>query len=143
MKANRVVSCAPLREDLIRDGQVLIGLLTGRVKAKILRHGGKYLATNRLTLTRGEIVSWYRVRWKIEEVFRFLKDQLRLEEYQARVLTAQETHLASCVLAYLLIQKEKATFLPTQSLYQVRISWILDKRLGLNRLNHYVKVLSA
>lgn len=141
IKKNRVVSCAPIKEDLTQDGDSLVGMVTDQVKGTIIRHDEKFFCTNDLSLSSAEILSAYAYRWAIEEVFRFTKSQLHLQKCQARSQTAQETHLASCVLAYLLIQREKQD--TTQTLYVIKRDWLLNRRLGNNRLNHYVKVLSA
>jgi len=141
IKQNRVVSCAPIKEDLTKDGDSLVGMVTNRVKGTIIRHDGKFFCTNDLSLSSPEIASFYGYRWAIEGVFRFTKNQLHLQECQARSQTAQETHLASCILAFLLIQREQQD--TTQTMYAIKRDWLLNRRLGNNRINHYVKVLSA
>lgn len=146
VKKNRVVSAAPIKEDLTEDGDSLVGAVTDQVIGLIVRNDGKFFLTNDLSLSPKEVISLYGHRWPIEEVFRFLKDQLHLERCQARTRTAQETHLASCVLAYLLIQKERQNTLnqdSQQTMYAIKEQWLLDRRLGNSRINHYVKVLTA
>lgn len=142
IKKNRIVSAAPVKEDLTKDEDCLIGAVTGQVKGLIVRHDGKFFLTNDPSLSLEQVISLYGHRWPIEEVFRFLKDQLHLQECQARSQTAQETHLASCVLAYLLIQKERQNT-SDRTMYAIKEDWFLNRRLGNNRINHYVKVLTA
>jgi len=142
IKKNRIVSAAPIKEDLTKDGDGLIGAVTDQVIGLIVRNDGKFFLTNDLLLSPEQIVTLYGHRWPIEEVFRFLKEQLHLEGCQARSKTAQETHLASCVLAYLLIQKEQQNT-SDRTMYAIKEDWLLNRRLGNNRINHYAKVLTA
>lgn len=144
IKSNRVISHAPIKEDLTTEGDFLTGLVTGLVKGTVFRHGDKFFLTNAYHPTLAQLLTSYHYRWAIEEVFRFLKDQLHLEGCQARSKMAQETHLASCLLAYLILQREALDF-PDQypSLYAAKRIWLLQPRLGRNHFNHYVKVLNA
>src|SRR5919108_1154072 len=60
------------------------GWLSGGLKVLIVRHGKKYYATNRLTLSAAEVRQLYRMRTQIEELIRVCKDQLGLTGCQAR-----------------------------------------------------------
>ena len=142
IKGSRIVNAAPIREDLTEDGDSLTGLVSFKVKGKIVRHDKKFFCTDRLTLSSEEILSLYGHRWEIEEVFRFAKDQLHLEECQARSKISQETHLAGTMLAYTMIQKQKQDT-PSQTLYAIKKDWLLNRKLGNNRINHYAKILGA
>ena len=140
IKNNRIISCAPIRENLL-DGESLISLVTGRVKCLIFRHKDKFYCTNDLGLGGDELLTLYGYRWRIEEVFRFLKDQLHLEACQARVKTVQENHVASCMLVYLLMQRERVE--NQETLYSIKRDWLLDKRKGNNRLRRYSAICAA
>jgi len=137
IRKNRVINAAAVSDDLISNGDYLIGPLTDSCMGCILRYENKFFATNNLLVSSERILHSYRLRWKIEEIFRFLKSELHLEECQARSVTAQQTHLVSCILAYLLLQKEHQ-YLSDKTLYQIKTDWLLNKRLGNNRINHYV-----
>ncbi|MEK7103426.1 MAG: transposase [Patescibacteria group bacterium] len=142
LKSNRIISAAPIKEDLTQDGDCLIGCVSDHMKGRIVRHDKNFFFTSDLTLTSDEIVTLYEKRWPIEEVFRFLKTELRLEACQARTKQAQKTHLASCVIAYMVFQKEQQ-IKKNETIYSIRRSWQIDRRLGRNQINHYVKVLTA
>lgn len=142
IKKNRIVSCAPIKENLTDEGDLLISAVTSQVIGLIIKHDEKFFFTNDCSLTLEQLLCLYGYRWPIEEVFRFLKDQLHLEGCQARSATAQETHLASCILSYLIIQRQQQD-LPEQTMYAIKRHWLLNRRLGNNRFNHYVKVLTA
>lgn len=140
VKHNRTLSTIPIKDDVTQEGDTVTGLITNRCEVKVLQHENKYFITNHLDLGSNQTLKVYGIRWKIEEVFRFLKNQLQLECCQSRSRTAQETHLGSCLLAYLLIQKEQMET-SNQTLYSVKQSWMLNRKHGLNRINHYVAKL--
>lgn len=76
-------------------------------KITIVRHGKKYFATNDHSLTSAEVRSLYKLRWKIEEVFRFLHGKLGLDDCQARSTVTQRNHITLCFLAATLIERER------------------------------------
>lgn len=145
IKSNRIVNACPVKEDFAANQNYLIGPLTGRFLALVLKNENKYFATNQPLMSDEQILQLYGYRWKIEEVFRFLKNQLHLDECQARTFTAQQKHLESCILAYLILEKERQ--LPhnqDKTLYKIKTSWMLNRKLGFHRINYYaVNVLRA
>lgn len=142
LKCNRIINAAPIRDDVVEEGDTTRGWITDQMKATIIKHDEHWFFTNDPKLNPQEIPTLYKHRWPIEEVFRFLKTELSLEKCQARTIQAQKTHLASCVLAYLIFQKEQMIE-ATETLYSIRRTWQIDRRLGRNQIRHYVKVLSA
>ena len=82
-----------------------IGKLTGGLKVSVVRHGNKYFATNRLSLSRSEILEIYGMRQQIEEVNKALK-HCSLSDCQMRSIKAQKNHIAMCIFAYTLLEKE-------------------------------------
>lgn len=137
IKKNRVINAAAVSDDLVENGDTLTGPLTGKCMGFVIRYDDKFFVTNNLLVSNQRVIQSYRLRWKIEEIFRFLKSELHLEECQARSITAQQTHLVSCMIAYLLVQKEQQN-LPDKTIYQIKNEWLLDRRLGNNRIKHYV-----
>jgi DDE family transposase len=83
------------------------GWLSGGLKVLVGRHGKKYYATNRLTLTAVEVRRLYGFRSQIEEVIRVCKDQLGLTGCQARSERAQRHHLACCLVAFCVLERER------------------------------------
>jgi hypothetical protein len=84
----------------------------------VVRYRRKYYATNRLSLSAKEVRTLYRKRQEVEEVLRVLKSQLSLEGCQTgyRRLSseaacpqphAQEHHIALCLVAYLIVERER------------------------------------
>jgi len=95
-----------------------IGYLSGGFKVLVVRHRRKYYVTNRLTLTAKEVRALYRKRQEVEEVIRVLKSQLSLEGCQVGYRRrgadparsrprAQEHHIALCLVAYLVVERER------------------------------------
>jgi hypothetical protein len=76
------------------------GWLNGGLKVLVVRHGKKYYATNRLTLSTMEGSRLYRVRAQVEEVIRVCKDQLGLTGCQAWSERAQLHHITCCLMAF-------------------------------------------
>ena len=144
IKRNRIVNACRVDDDLVADGDSLVGPITGWFLGKVLRHEEKFFLTNQVEMGNELLLHRYGERWAIETVFRFVKNQLHLETCQARSRTAQETHLGSCILTYLILQKELVQHTDqTQTLYSLKTEWYLNRRLGRNRIKHYVKVLTA
>ena len=84
----------------------------------VVRYRRKYYATNRLSLSAKEVWTLYRKRQEVEEVIRVLKSHLRLEGCQAGYKRsseekprpregAQEHHVALCLVAYLIVERER------------------------------------
>ena len=142
MKCNRIINAAPIKEDLTEEEDTTVGWVTDQVKVSIIKHDEKYFFTNDPSLPIHQLPKIYKYRWPIEEVFRFLKTELRLEHCQARTRQAQKTHLASCIVLYLIFQKEHQ-IKKNETMYATRRLWQMDRRLGRNQINHYVKVLTA
>jgi hypothetical protein len=95
-----------------------IGHLSGGLKVLVVRHRRKYYVTNRLMLTAKEVRALYRKRQAVEEVIRVLKSQLSLEGcqlgYRRRGADpaqprprAQAHHIALCLVAYLVVERER------------------------------------
>ena len=83
-----------------------------------MRYRRKYYATNRLGLTGKEVRTHYRRRHEVEEVIRVLKSHGSLAACQAGYWRrgaipphcqprAQEHHITLCLVAYLVIERER------------------------------------
>jgi hypothetical protein len=92
--------------------------LAGDIKVFVVRYCRKYYATNRLSLSATEVRALYRKRQEVEEVIRVVKSQVSLEGcqagYQRAFATsprpgegAQEHHIALCLVAYLIVERER------------------------------------
>ena len=142
VKKNRVVNGSSICDELLQDGDALVGCLTGYCQVRIIKNEDRYLATNDLTLNQQEMIDWYARRWAIEEVFRFLKDQLHLEGCQARTKTAQKTHLMSCLVSYLMIAKENSIH-PDKTLYRIKEDWLHNRAFSSSQFAKYRILLAV
>jgi hypothetical protein len=95
-----------------------VGYLSGGLKVLVVRHRRKYDVTNRLLLTAQEVRAQYRKRQEVEEVIRVLTSPLSLEACQVGYRRrgagtvqppphAQEHHIALCLVAYLVVERER------------------------------------
>ena len=141
IKKNRKLNGIPFSSLQIRENILFKGVIAGEIQIYYFKHEDKYYCTNIPVLDTKQIHALYQIRWKIEEVFRFLKSALKMEKCQATRITAQKTHLVSCILTYLIFQKEQQNNTSYQSLYQIYEQWQFDKHIARCRINHYVKVL--
>jgi hypothetical protein len=84
----------------------------------VVKYRRKYYATNRLSLTAKEVRQRYKVRHAVEEVIRTIKSHLGLEACQAGYRRrgteaphpsprVQEHHVALCLAAYLIVERER------------------------------------
>lgn len=81
-----------------------IGNLRGNIRVKVIKVRRKYFICSKLGDARKKILSAYRLRWRIEEVFRFSKSELGMERCQSTNLQTQINHFGSCLLLYGLLQ---------------------------------------
>lgn len=105
VKRNRLLNGVPVKRRHRHPYWIERGVLTGDIEVLIVRHGKKYFVTNDVSLSKHDILSLYRRRWSIEEVFRFLHNQLGVDHCQARTMLAQSNHIRFCCMAYLLLTR--------------------------------------
>jgi putative transposase len=107
LKKNRRFNAQPLRTYRRHPYWAEHGWLSGGIKVLVVRHGKKYYATNRLSLSAAEVRQLYRVRSQIEEVIRVCKGHLGLSGCQARSKRAQLHHVACCLVAFCVLERER------------------------------------
>jgi hypothetical protein len=105
LKKNRTLDGKKLSEFRKTPYWQASGKITGGMKIFVVKHGNKYFATNRLSLGRAEVLSIYGMRQQIEEVNKALK-HISLSDCQMMSIKAQKNHIAMCVFAYTLLEKE-------------------------------------
>ncbi len=108
------------------------GKLIGGLNVFVVRHGKKYFATNDLSLSKKELLAFYKGRWEIETIFRVLHDKLGLDECQARKLHYQTAHFHLCLMAYMVLEKEK--FIQNTTIYQIKRNCSFDFQYADNIL---------
>jgi hypothetical protein len=91
---NRSVSASAVKCLIPRGYGETEGFLKNGVKLKIVRDRKHFLFCNRMMLERQAIQALYRLRWKIEEVFRVLKSGIGLDGCQQHSIRAQGSFVA-------------------------------------------------
>lgn len=142
-RRNRVLNACPVWQDLPVSGDAVVGWITWQTRVKVIRDDNRFLATNDPTLTVMEMCKWYAKRWPIEDIFRFTKSKLHLEECQSRSLRAQQTHWGTVLTAYVILLHQKATKHPTKTLYQLHESWMMRRPLSRSASRYYYQVLGT
>jgi len=101
-----------------------VGMIKGSIRVQIVRNRRKYYMTNDIGISRKEQLQTYKVRWAIEEVFRYVKQEFGFEKCQARSLRVQNNHIGSCFFLYTVLQDiaEKTQM----TMYCVKRKVILD-----------------
>ena len=118
LKKTRVCEGRALRYYQQQPSWHAVGSLRGGLKVFVVRYRRKYYATNRLTLTATEVRTLYRKRHEVAEVIKVLKSQLSLEACQGGYTRswkaktcpqegAQTHHIALCLVAYLMVERER------------------------------------
>jgi len=82
------------------------GRLSGGIKVSVVKNGRRYYASNKLTLTRKELLFTYSKRMMIEEVNRILKQECCWKCCQVDSINAQENHLWCSLFAFAVLELE-------------------------------------
>jgi hypothetical protein len=117
-KKNRRFEGRALSQYLLQPYWHARGCLSGDITVCVVRYRRKDYAPNRLRLSAPEVRSLYRKRHEVEEVIKVLKSQLSLEACQVGdrrrgaeasrpQSSAQEHHVALCLVAYLIVERER------------------------------------
>jgi len=80
------------------------GVIRGGIKVQVVRNRRKYYVTNQIGISRKEQLTTYKIRWQIEEVFRFVKSELGFEKCQSHSLVGQNNHVGTCFYLYAILQ---------------------------------------
>lgn len=107
VKSNRLLNGTQAKKQHRNPYWEETGMLSCGLKARVIRHGKRYFLTNNFEQSKKEVIASYDSRWKIEEVFRMLHDQLGLDECASRSFVAQSTHTMFAMTAYTLLASQK------------------------------------
>jgi len=100
LKPNRLVDKVQVRDAFTYRYGNKIGKLTEGIKALVVKDNGHYWASSDLTLTSTVVKELYRKRQLIEEFFKILKSELRIEGCSARNQIAQVNHIFLTLIAF-------------------------------------------
>ena len=104
------------------------GYLKNGVKVKVFRRKNRFFVCNRMTWTMQEAVRVYTKRWKIEEVFRILKQCLQLKGCQQHSMQAQTIYITICLMLFAGLELHSG-----QSVYQTA-QQVISGQLSLENL---------
>lgn len=108
-KSTRTLDNVRFKKSIPRGYGTQIGRLSNGLKVKIVREQNRFFITNRVSLSREEVLAAYKRRWKIEEIFRFLKSCIGLNRCQQHSIRAQEVYLFGCFSVYSILERIRDT----------------------------------
>ena len=109
-------------------------------RVSVAKHCKGYYVANATgkRITSQQIVKEYRDRWKIEVLFRNLKQLCHLKEYQNRKTIAQKHYLYACIHALMLLERQNK-----RSLYEAK-KYFQQKFIGIKHNgNKALRLLAA
>src|SRR3989338_3779017 len=136
VKSNRLLNGKPSKKHHRNPYWEEVGMLSCNLKARVIRHGKRYFLTNDFTKSKTEVIASYDARWKIEEVFRMLHDQLGLDECASHSFLAQSTHTAFAMTAYTILASQKTG--SERTVYQQRDRCMVDADYAILLVNSFV-----
>jgi len=107
VKSNRTLNGKQAKKHQRNPYWEEIGMLSCKLKARVIRHGRRYFLTNDFEKSKTEVIASYDARWKIEEVFRMLHAELGLDECASHSFVAQSTHTLLAMTAYTILASQK------------------------------------
>jgi len=100
IKSNRLIDNIQSQEFFIYRYGSHVGKLSENIRALVVRDNDNYWATNNLSLQSCEVKRYYRNRHIIEEFFKILKSELRIEGCSSRESIAQINHIYFVLIAF-------------------------------------------
>jgi hypothetical protein len=100
LKTNGINKRTSIKKLIPRGYGSTIGFLANHTKVKVFRRQDRFYISNRMQWDMQKIVETYKVRWKIEEVFRVLKTCIGIDRCHQHSMKAQEMFLWICMLAF-------------------------------------------
>ena len=114
-RCNRKLSDTPIKKLIPRGYGEKIGYLKNNSKVKIFRRKNRFFETNRMLMNVKNMVSLYKKRWTIEEVFRVLKVCIGINRCQQHSVLLQELFFYCCLVAFYCLERMK-----TSTIYKLK-----------------------
>lgn len=106
------------------------GTLKGGINVRVVKFRRKYFITNDLSLSGKQIRSIYKIRWNIEQMFRFCKTELNMEKCQLRDIRSQNNNIGVCFYLYCVLEDNAAK--TQMTIYKLKEKASLDHSDFLN-----------
>lgn len=100
IKLNRLIDNVQVQDFFTYRYGNHIGKLSDNIKALVVKDNDNYWATSDLSLNSTLVKSYYRTRQLVEEFFKILKSELRLEGCSSRKVIAQINHIYFVLIAF-------------------------------------------
>jgi len=100
LKPNRLIDKVQVRDAFSYRYGNKVGKLTKGIKALVVKDNDCFWASSNLSLTSINVKEQYRKRQLIEEFFKILKSELRIEGCSSRNETAQINHIYLTLIAF-------------------------------------------
>lgn len=105
LSKQRLLNHSPLKD--MNNGRPYwqeMGVIKGGIRVQVVKHRRKYYVSNEIGISGKEQRMIYKLRWRIEEIFRFVKKELGFEKCQSSSLQGQNTHFGVCFFLYATLQ---------------------------------------
>lgn len=117
-KSNRKLGNQRVEKTIARGYGDTFGELKNGVKVKVFRRKSRFFVCNRMTWDMAKAVNLYKLRWRVEEVFRALKQTVCLKGCQQHSMQAQALYLLLCLILFTGLELHGYSAKHTQSVYQ-------------------------
>jgi len=119
IKSNRLIDGIQVEEFFDYRYGNHIGKLSERIRALVVKDNDNYWATSDLSLCSADVKRFYRYRQMIQEFFKILKSELRLEGCSARESIAQINHIYFVFIAFCQLESFRVTR-KIETIYKIR-----------------------
>lgn len=102
IKKNRIVDGKSISNICFAPYQSYCGKLKCGIKLSIFRNRKKYYVTNRINVSRKEILEIYIIRQMIEQLFKDLKSNFSLTDISVRSKIGWKNHINMCCIAFII-----------------------------------------
>ncbi len=99
-KKNYSLDNKPMKRQIQGGYGSATGRLKNGVKVKVVRRPKRFFMSNRVSLSAEEVLAAYKMRWRIEETFRFLKSCTGLNGCHQHSMQAQGIYIFGCLALY-------------------------------------------
>ncbi len=119
IKSNRLVDSIQVQEFFTYRYGNHIGRLSERIKALVVKDDDNYWASSDVSLRSIDVKRHYRYRQVIEEFFKILKSELRLEGCSSTTSSAQINHIYFVLIAFCQLELFRVTK-QIETIYKIR-----------------------